>query len=859
MKINKNMKIAASATADMEENTEDWPSAPPSICFEEWPFYATFLQQLGLKKTKDQGRDRLIPEGKKQMPPIESIAEAMQQIRKKEHLTSQEVISMLDYALRHTGPTYEIPSYLHQYMCKEAVKYAVLHRFNEAFGCSCTSLTELSYKINDHIAEANEIFQTIHLCDPAMGTGHILLSLLNEMIAVKSQLRILTDEEGNPLFRYKIAVSGSNLLVIDKRRFEVCTFKASDPEYLRIQKALWLEKRNIVENCLFGVDTNPLFVSICRLRLWASLLKHTCGNDPLPTTFMSSVVEGNIRCGDSLVSRFSVREDLNKALQSAGCSVSEYKNLVNRYKTASPENEKKRQRQMSLIQEELEQTGVWEGQHHEDLLKWQRTLATLNTPSLLDKNNPVFDHAVEWRYEFPALWTEAGDFQGFDVIVSYPENSLPQTDERMDIYKQLNYKTYKQAGDLSGLFYELGNKLLKPNGYMLYFIANRELKAAAADKVHQFLTEETNPLLMIRFDRIGAQGRNTQQNLMILQKAHNQYRMKSCRLKDDFDCRKTTLEDYLVQKATHATMMKAENNQTNTDSLPFVILSDLEKSIKRKLEQTGFPLDTWDIKMHSGIKTGCDEAFIINGRTKDEFILTDYKNIDIVRPLLLGKDIRRYTSEKSDLWLIYIPWHFPLLYDETIKTASERAEARFRLQYPVLYDHLTKYKEKLFFRDAAEVGVTFEWYALQHLGTNSERNDFRQQKIVWQRESPGYGFCLDYNGCTILDTTCFITGHHLKYLLGVLNSKLGRYMLRNSPRLPNGDVQVNPEQLEALKIPFPNIKIESEMISFVNKRTSDVHRAETEWFDYKIDWHVYEMYGLDEKEKEFIETNISYI
>jgi hypothetical protein len=115
---------------------------------------------------------------------------------------------------------------------------------------------------------------------------------------------------------------------------------------------------------------------------------------------------------------------------------------------------------------------------------------------------------------------------------------------------------------------------------------------------------------------------------------------------------------------------------------------------------------------------------------------------------------------------------------------------------------------------------------------------------------------MDYSGCAVMDTTCFMTGQHLKYLLGVLNSKPGRFMLRDSPRLSNGDMQLSIATLEALKIPIPTTKIESEMISFVNKRTSDIHSPDYDEHEEKINQHVYDIYGLDTEEIEYIESII---
>jgi hypothetical protein len=321
------------------------------------------------------------------------------------------------------------------------------------------------------------------------------------------------------------------------------------------------------------------------------------------------------------------------------------------------------------------------------------------------------------------------------------------------------------------------------------------------------------------------------------------------------DFQEANITTYLAQNATHPVVDKEEG--TPSGSAVFSILSDTEKQLINKLKKAGMPLDAWDIRMYSGIKTGCDAAFVIDGKAKDEFIQADYKNVDIIKPLLMGENIRRYVPEKSDHWLLCIPWHFPLLYDKTITAASERAELRFQQQYPFVYEHLTKYKNELISRDSEEIGITFEWYALQNAGTGLG-DDFAQQKIVWQREAAASNFCLDYSGCFILDTTCFATGQHLRYLLGILNSKLGRYMLRDAPGLSNGNRQFSIQTLESLKIPIPNIKIESEVTSLVSKRASESQSIDSDEVDRKIDRLVYDIYQLNDKEREFVETTILY-
>ena len=856
--------------------------------FVDKPYYSLFIQQIGLREIKDGDQYLLTQrEGKYWTPQIENIAEAMLQLQQLENLTTKEVLSIIAFVLKKIDHHKIIPQYVGSYMCRAAITRAILQRFNDTIGGNYSNLTELSYKISDNIAEANETVNSLRLCDPAMGSGYFLVTLLNEFIAIKSQLGILADTKGNPLYQYKVTVKENELIVFDKKQFKMHTFDAADPESKRIQDTLLYEKLHIIENCLFGIDIDPTAVAICKLRLWLEVIKHKCCDEQQPLDFL--FLEYNVRCGDALVSRFSPQEDLKNVFKRIGYTAIDYKNLTEDYKKAQTHEEKKRLQQLiAMIKRKIQLEITWDDRNNEDLLKWQRELETLKAPSLFDmneseakilksklldaqsmvnkykqkiddvKSNPIFEKAIEWHYEFPELLNATGDFIGFDFIIGNPPDTQNQImGDTTEVYKQMNYRAYKRTGDVSSLFYELGNKLLRTEYFLSYITSNSWMKSVSASKMRQYLMEDMNPLLMIEFiptDNI--ESSLTDQGIIFLQKARNQHRMMSCQIKEDFNPKQMNLDDYLYQKASLAPM-ETNTGASKSSISTFAILSDTEKHIKGKIEQTGTPLEAWDIQMYSGIKTGYNEAFMIDGKTKDEFVLADYKNIDIIKPLLLGKDIRRYAPEKTDRWLIFLPWHFPLLYDTTIKSASERAEMRFRQQYPIIHEHLLKYKDRLVARDQ-EVGVTFEWYALQRSGTSNEWDDFTQQKIVWKRESSTSNFCLDYRGCAVLHSTCFITGQHLKYLQGVLNSKLGRYMLRDSPRLSNGDMQISILTLEALKIPIPNIKVESEVISLVNKRTSDVYQHENDELDKKIDQHVYDMYNLNAEERAFIESNISY-
>lgn len=173
------------------------------------------------------------------------------------------------------------------------------------------------------------------------------------------------------------------------------------------------------------------------------------------------------------------------------------------------------------------------------------------------------------------------------------------------------------------------------------------------------------------------------------------------------------MSDFMRQNASTTGFMGAES---------WVILSSIEQSIKRKIEAVGVPLKDWDIQINYGIKTGFNDAFIITTEKRDEILAAcvdedERERTDaLIRPILRGRDIKRYGYEWADLWLIYIPWHFPYQFDESIQGASEKAEIAFKEQYPAVYSHMLQYKEPLSKRNKAETGIRYEWYALQRWG-----------------------------------------------------------------------------------------------------------------------------------------------
>ena len=281
----------------------------------------------------------------------------------------------------------------------------------------------------------------------------------------------------------------------------------------------------------------------------------------------------------------------------------------------------------------------------------------------------------------------------------------------------------------------------------------------------------------------------------------------------------------------------------------WVILSPIEQSIKRKIEAVGTPLKDWDIQINYGIKTGCNEAFIITTEKRNEILANCQteeereRTGNIIRPIIRGRDIKRYGYEWAGLWLIYIPWHFPYQFDESIQGASEKAESAFKEQYATVYAHLLQYKEQLSSRNKAETGIRYEWYAMQRWGAKYWQ-DFLKPKIIWKRVGSILRFGYNDNGALGLDSTCFATGKQIEYLCCVLNSPMGHYLLKDSPKTGTGDLLISVQAVEPIKVPLIN---EEENSKF--KNLFKTHQ------ENEINREVYELYNLSEEEIKFIMDN----
>lgn len=386
------------------------------------------------------------------------------------------------------------PGFITMYMCRETIRKAVVQKFNETKKWKCKNLEDLYDKIEDR-KEANEIVDSLKICDPAVGSGHFLVSALNEMIAVKNDLKILQDRDGKRLKEYQVEVVNDELIITDEEG-ELFDYNPNNKESQRIQETLFHEKQTIIENCLFGVDINPNSVKICRLRLWIELLKNAYYKNATELETLPNI-DINIKCGNSLVSRFDIDADLKQALKKSKWSIDSYRVAVDTYRNAQNKEQKremerliddiksdfrseislndpkvKRLRKLSGELFQLTNQGQLFEMSKKEKAAWNKKVKKLTEQTnKLDveieeiKANKIFENAFEWRFEFPEVLNDDGDFVGFDVIIGNPPymllQNLPKTEEA---YLKTIFKTASYKGDTFGVFIELANNLIDEDG-----------------------------------------------------------------------------------------------------------------------------------------------------------------------------------------------------------------------------------------------------------------------------------------------------------------------------------------------------------------------------------------------------------
>ena len=757
------------------------------------------------------------------------------------------------------------PGFITMYICRETLRRAVVRKFNERYDWQCKDITEVYNRIDPaKLKEANEVVNSLKICDPAVGSGHFLVSALNEIIAIKSELDILIDRDGKRLRGYNIQIDNDELIISSDDHFFEYNYK--DPESQRVQETLFHEKEAIIENCLFGVDINPKSVMICRLRLWIELLKNAYyrrGSEELETL---PNIDINIKCGNSLVSRFAITGNPNilpgdrKKLKEL---TEKYRRHVFEYKL-SPANKNQLRKVIDNLKHDLETFGLPNDRDLMALWKAKDELAQLSLfgfdkkeqerrqklhdkvaeleRRFEEKQRLVYSNAFEWRFEFPEVLDENGEFIGFDAIIGNPPYIRQEAiKEQKPAFMEMFGTFYCGTADIYTYFYKTGINLLKTGATLCYIAPNKFMRAGYGRNTRELLTTQARPLMVLDFGDLPVFDEATTYPSIVMAEKLPVTGATIGRSKKTPPARQDA--QFLA-----ATFTDPEQLTRFADALPaigfYMPVSALKLEewnleqpdvlgLMAKLRKAGKPLGEFvEGKFYYGIKTGLNEAFVIDEEIRQRLITEDPKSEEIIKPWLRGRDIRKWKAQPSGVYIIYVPWHFNIE------------------KYPAVLRHLSQFKDKLERRNEAITG-RHEWYTLQRYASDYIE-EFDKKKIVYQVFQVKPLFLIDYDG-VLTNNAAYIIPDADEYLLAYLNSKLGWYMIHKycSP-IQNGYQLMASYFAKSLIYPATKAQ-KAPIIERVQKILADPDSPAVPLLEAEIDRLVYELYGLTEEEIAVVE------
>ena len=754
------------------------------------------------------------------------------------------------------------PGFITMYMCRETIRKAVVQKFNETQEWNCTTLEEIYDKIEDR-KEANKIVNSVKICDPAVGSGHFLVSALNEMIAVKNDLKILQDRDGKRLKEYQVEVVNDELIVTDEEG-ELFEYNPNNKESQRIQEALFHEKQTIIENCLFGVDINSNSVKICRLRLWIELLKNAYYKNATELETLPNI-DINIKCGNSLVSRFAIDADLKQALKKSKWTIDSYRIAVDTYRNAESKEQKREMERLiagiksdfrseisrnSKEQKELDKIGnelynKYVAQHlfdqkltteqQKDKIKLEEKINKLKAEIEAIKANKIFENAFEWRFEFPEVLNDDGDFVGFDVVIGNPPYfSLSKVKEQSEYFSRANYVTYSKGADIFCLFYELGGNILKPLGFLTYITSNSWLRAIYGELLKKYFIEKLQPIALINIEDVQIfEEATVESNIITLQKTVYSKLFQVVNLSKDYsigDSLNEYFNEYSFEFIPPSTSEWFIGNQTIG-------------TLKSKIENGARLLKDFNIRINFGLKTGFNEAFIIDENKKTELIKADKKNAEIIKPIIRGRDLKKYSYAFENIYLINSHNGIKSIGLKRIETETE---------YPTIYEHLKSFSPKV--ENRSDMGD--HWSNLRNC---AYLEDFEKDKIIWGEISDKPKFAFDNEKYFAEATTFLMTGEKLKFLLAILNSKVSEWYFNligtttgmGTNRWKKYKIELLPIKI-ASQVQEKEIEILVNQILAIKKQNPLAHTTDLE---NQIDQLVYQLYNLTEEEISIIENS----
>ncbi|MGN5486317.1 class I SAM-dependent DNA methyltransferase [Campylobacter coli] len=810
-------------------------------------------------------------------------------LSQKELISSSVLGNVFEKLNGYKEGSFYTPSFITSYMCKESITKVVLDKFNAQFDLDAKDISELRKSLRKEDKKAQkELLNSIKICDPAVGSGHFLVSALNVMLSIYDELNLFDEEFYLEVQNDEILITGRKGEFIEYKRPKTPKDKAH-----LIQQELFHTKKDIIENNLFGVDINPNSCEITKLRLWIELLKHSFyqsfDDENYHDLKTLPNIDINIKCGNSLVSYFETGKSLNH-YPNIKERINKYKRIVKDYKEGFYTDKNLIAKEIKNLQEsfknfclkdkfnkEIKQltNGANEyskkygdflaDEHHDEKFKsffsknmfefsFDEKEATKEFANLKKEYDNIFNlesnHPFEWRFEFPEILDDDGNFKGFDLIIGNPPYIRQEELKELKPHLAKNYKVYKGTSDIYTYFYELGFNVLKENGILSFITSNKYTRAGYGEALREFLLKNVKVLEYTDLNGIKVfDSATVDTSILCFEKSKSKdNKFKYLALSNEI--LKTCAYDIGLYKDF------AEFSQNSLSKESFTFSDENTSALKAKIERIGTPLKEWQgLNIYRGILTGYNEAFIITTEKRNE-ILANCKDeaekertAKLIRKMLRGRDIKRYSYEWAGLWVINT-------HNGCKNQNGEKVEAINIDHYPSLKKHFDEFYPQL--EKRADKGLTP--YNLRNCAYIEE---FEREKIVYSEIVRKPQFYLDTKLNFYAEATSFIlTGENLKYLIAFLNNDFVAFIFKTfyaGGNLGENGFRYKKAFLEKLPIPkinSKNEKLANELINLVDeilKVKEQDKNANTQELENKINSIVYKLYNLTEEEIKIIE------
>ena len=632
-----------------------------------------------------------------------------------------------------------------------------------------------------------ERLKNVKVLDPACGSGAFPMGLLNKMVEVIE--RISPEED------------------------------------------IYSLKLSIIEKCLYGSDIQSIAAQITKLRFFISLICDCVKDETKPNFGIPTLpnLETNFVSADSLIAK-KKREAQLDLFENPEIEILKEKLREVRHKHFSAKSASTKHRLREKDKEIREKLA--------DLLSDVNNYNREDAKQMAEWD-PYDQNAVSSFFDPEWMF---GINEKFDIVIGNPPYVQLQNNSGVlaKKYADSNYQCFARTGDIYCLFYERGWQLLKAGGHLCFITSNKWMRAGYGEKIRQFFVDHTDAKLLIDFAGVKVfDSATVDTNVLLFSKSTSRHQT-ACAVanKKHKNCI-DNLRIFVQQERVMCDFNTADS---------WVILSPIEQSIKRKIEAVGIPLKNWNINIYRGVLTGCNEAFIIDS-TKRKEILANCQSAEekerteeLIRPILRGRDIKRYGYEWADLWLIAT---FPSRhYDIELYPAVKEYLLSFsieRLEQTGTVHNINEEKFK------SRKKTNNKWFETQD--SISYWEDFSKPKVIYPNMTKYMPFVYD-NMSYITNQKCFIiTGIFVAYLTAFFNSSLFKYCFRDSfPELQGGTRELSKIFFEKI----PVCKISDSQDVLFQEAVEDIQDKYTKQKAQRIDSMLFDLYKLTPDERKAI-------